>query len=341
MKDPVIEPPADLIEALNLMKRMVCVGHVTPDADCLGSLLALARAWSQGGSRDASVSLPEGSVSQRLAFMVEAGGIRLASLEDFTAADGFFVVDTAKESRCNTPAGVGDAWSAGRTVVNVDHHVTNTRFGQVNWIVDTAPSSSELVFRIIRSAGKDIDATTASLLYSGIYTDTVGFSLPATSGLTLRTAAELAECGASVGQLGARLSRSHRPGDFRLRGTIYQNTQLVGDNQLAYSTASYDEIVAAGCGAADIDDQVSIPRSLGGIRMAILFTEANQGITRLNIRGEQGTKVVEFARSFEGGGHAEAAGAMLECGIEEAVARVIPAALEAIRKQDGHSGKPQ
>jgi bifunctional oligoribonuclease and PAP phosphatase NrnA len=324
-----VTAPVELIGLLDSWQRFVCVGHVTPDADCLAAMFAVARAWS--GSRcEVCVSLPEESLSQKLAFMADWAGVRRATVVDLQQADGFCVVDTAKKSRCNLIPGTAEGWPGGRKVINVDHHASNTRFGDVNWVVGDAASSSELIYQLIRQAGRPIDGPSASLLYAGILTDTAGFTLPSTSAFCLRAAADLVSLGADVAELGERVYRSHRAGEFRLLRTIYANTHLVAADRIAYSTASYQEIADAGCTAADIDDQVSVPRSLQGIRIAILFTEGNQGKTRLNFRGEQGFGVLELARQFHGGGHDFAAGAILDCPLEEAVQRVLPVAIQAV-----------
>ena len=86
------------------------------------------------------------------------------------------------------------------------------------------------------------------------------------------------------------------------------------------------EIANAGCTAADIDEQVEIPRALDGTRMALLFTEGNRGWVRINFRGKGGIGVLDLAKSLGGGGHYEAAGAILEGTVEEVVTRVLPVA---------------
>ena len=127
----------------------------------------------------------------------------------------------------------------------------------------------------------------------------------------IAAAAELVELGADVTQLGERLCRSRRLSEFKLLRTIYANTQLAAEGRIAYSTADHREMVEAGCAAADIDDQVSVPRSLHGTRLAMLFTEGVQGKTRINFRGDSGASVLPLAKVFGGGGHDTAAGAIL------------------------------
>jgi phosphoesterase RecJ-like protein len=154
--------------------------------------------------------------------------------------------------------------------------------------------------------------------------------LASTSAAALLAAADCLQRGADVGMLGERLMRALSASDFRLLSRLQNNTRVVADGKIAYSVADYEEIREAGCGPEDIDDQVKIPRSLAGVKMAILFTEAQRGITRINFRGEQGTSVLPLAERFGGGGHAQAAGARLPCPAAEAVERVIPAAIAAV-----------
>ncbi len=326
--------PDDLIPMLNSWRRPAIVGHVRPDADCLGSMFAAALTWP-GGDEVARVSLPDGSLSRRLAFMAEWVGAPVIEPAGFDDVDGFLVVDTAKKPRCNIDSSVGESWSDGRAIVNVDHHTSNTLFGAINWIDAEASSACELIYRLIRVAGRPISPLVASLLYSGIHSDTVGFSLPTTSSSSLHAAADLVDCGARVTEIGERLCRSQSKPEFDLNRVFYDNTRLVADGRISYSAASYDEITEAGCTFADIDDQAEIPRSLSGIQIAILFTEGRPGKTRLNLRGEGSVKVLELSRKLGGGGHAQAAGAILDAGIEESVQRVIPMAMELLGIQNG------
>lgn len=328
-------PIADgLVDTLGSWSRPVVIGHVRPDADCLASMLSVALTWPGEGRRVAPVSLPRDSISQRLAFLVEWADASLANPENVAAADGFVVVDTAKKSRCNVDRALGDSWSDGRTIVNIDHHVSNTQFGQINWVDPGCGSGSEMIYRLIRASGRPITPLVASLLFAGIHSDTVGFSLPTTTASALSAAAGLVSCGARVADIGERLCRSQTRNEFDLNRIIYDNTRIVADGRIAYSTASYDEITGAGCTKADIDDQVSIPRSVSGIQVALLMTEGVRHRTRLNIRGEADVDVLSLAVRLGGGGHAQAAGAVLDASIDEALEQVLPMVIEQL---DGRS----
>lgn len=323
-RDP-LTPPPELISTLERMRRVVLVGHVTPDADCLGSMAALARSWPTNGNGRAVISLPDARVSSRLRFLLELAEPELAGADDFRGADGFVVTDTAQPSRCNIDHVIKADWPNGKPVVNIDHHASNTRFGNANWVAPAA-SACEMTFKILVTMDRKIDNVTASLLYAGMMTDTAGFSLSTTTPDTLRTASQLLSLGADAGLLGERLARSLSADEFNLLRLIYDNTRLTDDHRIAYSTADFEQIRAAGCDANDIDDQVAVPRSLRGVQIAMLLTEGRRGKVRINIRGENGTPVLDLARQLGGGGHHYAAGAIVKGTIDSAVELVLPIA---------------
>lgn len=324
--------PDEVLSVIARMRAPIVVAHVVPDADALGSMLAVARTL-RGNACASKIALPVGSLSRRLTYMFEQAEVGVAKRADFESADGFIVTDTAKKPRCNIEPSLKETdWSAGRPLVNIDHHHTNTRFGNVNWIVAEAGSTCELLYYLFVAAGYEIDAISASLLYAGIQTDTVGFSLPTTSASALHAAADLVARGADVAEVGRRLYHSQEKCEFDLLRVIYANTKTVANGQVSYSSASYDEIRGAGCTAADIDEQINVPRSLNGVRLAMLFSEGNKSKTRINFRGSGNVTVVELAAEFNGGGHSQSAGAILDCGLEEAVERVLPRAVEHLKK---------
>ncbi len=324
--------PRDVLDRIASMREPVIVAHVVPDTDALGSMFGFALAFAGDGCRP-RVALPAGSLSQKNAFMHDWAKVEVASPEDYKRADGFVVLDTAKKPRCNIEPVFKDVdWTAGRPVINIDHHDTNTHFGDVNWVIADATSCAELVYKLLVAAGKKISPMAATMLYGGIHGDTLGFSLPSTSAESLRIAAELVALGANVNELCENLCRSQTRSEFDLLRHVYANTKVVAEGRVAYSTLTHAEISGAGCTAQDIDDQVSIPRSLRGVKLSFLLSEGNKGKTRINFRGEGHVDVLELARKFNGGGHAQAAGAVIDGTIPEVESRVVAAAVEHIAR---------
>jgi phosphoesterase RecJ-like protein len=318
------EPPAELLAALTADPRPIVAGHVTPDADCLASVTCLAKGIEQACGSPVLCAIPDGSVSDRIQFMIDWAQPHVATPEQCHASTAYAVCDTAKAPRTNVPDGINKTLTEGRRVINIDHHASNTEYGEINWIDSKASSAAEMVYRIFVAAGWTIDPTVASLLYVGIHSDTVGFSLSNTPSTALAAAGHLVELGADVGQIGKLLCRSLSKKDFDFRRTIYDNTRLSATGRIAFSTASHYEITRAGCTANDIDDQVEIPRSLANTEVVLLFTEGVPGQIRINLRSEGDLSVLELARQLGGGGHIAAAGAIINGSIEDAVSKLLP-----------------
>lgn len=319
--------PDDVVAALRAAQHVALVGHVTPDADALASMGALWLALPELGKHGHMI-VPPGSVSRKLEYLFEFSGLLPEPPQKLLDCDLIVALDTAKEKRLST--GDVDALATNIPLVNIDHHATNTGFGQVQWIVGHSSSTSELTYAVLQALGVTITPTIATLLYAGIHTDTQGFSLANTGANALAVGEALARAGADIPAICERMHRSHSRGEFQLLSIVYGNTKVSDDGRLAWSTASYDEIATTGCTASDIDDQVEVPRSVAGISAAILFSEAKRGKVRMNFRGEQGLSILPLAQEFGGGGHNAAAGAILDGTIEEITARVLPAALRFV-----------
>ena len=319
--------PQGVLDALRGARRIALAGHVTPDADCLGVIGAMQLGLAQFGKPTAA-SMPAGSVSRKLRFMAELCDLHPASTEELATCDVALVMDTAKDKRVNID-GKLEALPNAR-VVNVDHHASNTGYGDVNWIEGTRSSSCEMIYEILVGLGCEITPAIATLLYAGIHSDTQGFSLSNTTSRSLQVAHELAERGARVVETCEKLCRSYNAAEFGLLKVIYANTRMSDDGVLGWSTADHDEIKTAGCTPEDIDDQVEIVRSIEGVRVAILFTEGNPCKVRMNFRGDRGLPVLELARQFHGGGHNMAAGAILDGSLSEVTERVLARAREYI-----------
>ncbi|MGE0481659.1 MAG: bifunctional oligoribonuclease/PAP phosphatase NrnA [Phycisphaerae bacterium] len=319
-----IPPPADVLAALRRAKRVALVAHVTPDLDCLGCLGAMNLAL-RALNKTPLVALPAGSVSRRLAFLVELGRITPASIDELRTSDLVVVMDTAKERRVNLDGKLEAL--LGIPVLNIDHHATNTQFGDARWIDPHRSSTCEMIHDLLRALDIPLTPEIATLLYVGVHGDTRGFSLVNTTPRSLAVAHELAASGAAIANACERLHRSQSRAEFELAKLIYQNTRVSADGRVAWSTASHAQIAATGCGANDVDEQVDIPRSIEGIALAILITEGQPGQVRMNFRAEGNLSVLELAQQFGGGGHHSRAGAVLSGDFETIAARVVAAAL--------------
>ena len=331
------QPPAELLNSLKQAQSLVCVGHVSPDADCLGAALALTRAWSQSTKKTASIWVSEDSIPARLQFLFDIAQVPRTDGCDTSNIDRTVIVDTSQPSRADVPDALPSDWCDRQNILNIDHHFTNTCFGKIDWIVENASSTCELIYHVVNHLQFKMDAVVATLLYAGIYTDTGGFSLPNTTTHALHVAAELTRRGASPADIAERVDRSVSNSQFDLLKRTYQNTQTLASGMIAYSTISHDDLTRTGCNPSDIDDQVDVPRSMAGVAIAALFTEVRPGKVRINLRGESSTEVAGLAQQFGGGGHRQAAGVIYSGALEDAVEQVMSAAVKLLATESRNS----
>jgi phosphoesterase RecJ-like protein len=305
--DPGCEPTAEFLASLERVRRPLIAAHVTPDADAIGAALALAEVLRVHG-RAPTVVLAPGTVATKLRFIFDLAPAVICRDEWQPAEshDALIALDTASAERLRMQP--PPDLSGGLSVFNIDHHATNTGFGQHTWIDAAATSTCEMIARLLGRLGWEPDAKIASLLYAGIHNDTLGFSLPTTTARALRIAGNLIAKGADAALIGERIYRSLDAAAFELLRRTYEHTRVTAETPIAYSTLSYADITESGCTAEDIDDQVSVPRMLAGVRIALLFSEGEPGVIRVNLRSEGKTTVVEIAKQFGGGGHSQSAG---------------------------------
>lgn len=290
-------------------ERPLLIGHVRADLDCIGSLAGLAAALRDAGKQPA-VGIQKVLVPPRLLHLFEWAEIQPEERPDPSAADLVIVLDTSVTSRLNIHCGIDGL--AGKPIVVIDHHVTNERYGQWNHVRFDASSTCEIVVELLDLLNWPITPTIATMLYAGIHGDTDGFSLPNTTPRSLHVAARLAEAGAEVSRLCQRMYRSKTRSEFELLRLVYRNTRISEDGRVTWSTADHEQILAAGCNHADIDDQVAIPRLLEGADIAILFTEGLKDSIRINLRSEGEVDLLPLAKEFGGGGHPNAAGTSIK-----------------------------
>jgi phosphoesterase RecJ-like protein len=330
---PGPHPRPTFLDALRGVQRPFLVAHVTPDVDALGAVLALA-ATLRRQNVNAVAGLTKSRVTKKLHFMFDLAPEipRADRWKPGGDHDAIIVLDTAGQKRIDIdppPVFDGDT-----PIINIDHHITNTDFGRHNWVDPHAPSTCDMIARLIRHLGWHPTPNVASLLYAGIHGDTAGFSLPSTNADSLHLAGDLVQAGADVSHIGEQLCRSQGKHDFELLRRVYDHTTITDDGHIAYSYLTYEDITESKCTADEIDDQVSIPRALKDVCIAMLFSEGEPGVIRVNLRGEGQTTVVEIAQRFGGGGHRQSAGVRLrDRTMPEAIREVLDAAETHLESQ--------
>ena len=298
------------------------LGHVHPDGDVLGTLLGLglaleARAWS------VTCAGPH-PVPENLAFLPGASRWQVwaAAPRPF---DMIVLTDCPNDGRTE---GLLDAVRGVTSqVLNIDHHPDNRRYGTLNWIDASAAATGEMVFELIRTLGDRVTPEIALNLFTAIHTDTGSFRYSNTTARTFRIAAELLASGADPALVSDQLYQRRPRGALGVLGDILRRVELSGDGQVAWLTVprglASDAFLAA-------EDLVTYPRSIEGVKVAILLREEGEGLVKCSLRGKGQVAVNQIAQRFGGGGHDNAAGCTVRGTLAEATTAMLAAVNRAL-----------
>ena len=299
-----------IVALLGSLERVAFFVHNSTDGDTLGSALAIALAVS-GAGKQACVVIEE-AIPDYLKMLPGQGLLKdLGELEEGEPArwDAIFVVDTGDTKLLGKRRKLLDGAAC---VVNIDHHHTNKRFGTINYIDTGSASTAEIAYMIIKAFGTPIDHDIAMCVYTGICTDTGGFSYGNTTSRAHFIAADLLRFGIDVAHLRYLFFDAITCGKLRCHGYTAQSLRFYYRSRLAVAVLSRDKLDAMHATDIDCDGLVDIGRNVIGVHVSALAREIRPGEFRINLRSRDGADVSEVAAQFGGGGHKAAAGCTIK-----------------------------
>lgn len=305
--------------------------HINADGDGCGSEAALVRLFGQLGMKAFVVNptpWPD-TFSFLLGDDVQDRSKQgAAALKD---ADLILVVDISDLTRLGT---LGDAVRGFKgTVLCIDHHIPSDDPPTKEIVTDTtACATGELVFDLAAVLGLQITPEIASALYVAVLTDTGGFRFSNTSARALAVASQLIAAGVEPEEMYRRLYASIPLGRLHLLRDALATLQVDPEFGLSWISVPAGAAEQYGLKADDLEGMAEHPRSIGGTKLALFFRDLGYGKVKVSFRSAGPVDVNEFAKRFGGGGHARAAGALIEGTLEEVQHSVIAAAREFLRK---------
>lgn len=310
-------------EALDNGTAIACLPHRDADADSLGSALAFAGSLRSLG-RDIRVVVPN-PLPRMLSHLP---GFDTISTEAPGPIDVLFAFDCATTGRFGDKR---DLIRSTPTVVNVDHHVSNERFGTINLIDPTASATGQVVYHLLRSLEAPITADVATNLYAALFTDTGGFRHENTTEAALRLGADLVALGANAGWIALKSYKSRSVPQLKLEGLAVSRMRTELEGRLVWSEVTQQMLREAQ--AEDMQESEGIIDQLQSIDtmvLAVLFKEGEGGTTKISVRSRDPVDATEVCRPFGGGGHRRAAGAELGEPLESAQTRVLEVARQLV-----------
>jgi phosphoesterase RecJ-like protein len=312
-----------VVEAIRRHGSFYVTAHRNPEADAMGSSLALAHLLRQVGKRASVVSVDP--LPRNLQFLPHEGLLRQQpALTEWP--EMLFVLDCGDLERTGLVKGNPPPGSA---IVNIDHHVTNRQFGAINWVDPDAAATAELIFDLVEALGAKLTTEIGLCLYTAIASETGFFAYSNTRPSTFRRAAELLERGVDPWAVAQRL-RENTPERLKLLSELLGGMERSADGQIAWMTVTSELFQKTGTSAEDTEEFIGYPRSLRGVEVAVLFRQESGLTWKISLRSKNRADVARVAERFGGGGHHRAAGCTVNGSLDEVKQRVLAAVEEAL-----------
>jgi len=318
---------AEIGRALREHHKFAVLSHVRPDGDALGSTLALALSLKELG-KDVRAWNEEGML-EKYNFLARAELLTEppSTPEDFDVA---IALDTAVQNRLGTTtAAVGSA----KLWINMDHHPSNPRYGDLVYIDPTAPATGQILFELLTNQKFPITPAIAENLYVAISTDTGSFQYPNTTVRTFEIAAELVRGGVNVGRISQLTYENFPRRRIELLRDLLATMRFGCDGKLAYFSLSQASALALGVIPEDNEGLIDHLRAIQGVVVAIFFEELTDGKVRVSMRSKnEAVDVCAICTQFGGGGHVLAAGARVRGTLPEVEKKIVEQACAAIER---------
>jgi phosphoesterase RecJ-like protein len=303
-----------IVNHIKEAKHLLLVSHRDPDGDAIGSLLALGLASGKLGKK--ATLFNASPIPAVYRFLPSAQRI-VRHIKKANTYDVALILDCGQLSR------IGDARQTVEkipVIINIDHHVTNTGFGDIQLIDPLACSTAEIVYRLIKALDVPLDKAIATSIYTGILTDTGSFRFSSTNQAAFAISQEMAELGVEPHDVAQHVYGTYSLGRIKLLNLALDSIEISDNGKLSVMTVTDAMLEETRTQAEDVDGLINYARRIEDVKMAALIQEqkngkiysGGQGRYHVSLRSDGSVDVAAIAGSFGGGGHASAAGFQIE-----------------------------
>ncbi len=315
---------ADIAVVLRRAESVLICGHIMPDGDCLGSVLAMGLMLESLGKK-VTMAGPD-PVPEPYHFLPGVERFLVGETPD-VEYDMLIVLD------CSVPERLGRGYhelvTGDVVVVNIDHHASSTSFGTYRYIDPLAAAVGEIIFDLFKLMAVDISLEVAICLYTAIITDTGSFQYDSTTPHTHRRVADLLELGVPVAEINTRLYEEKSKSALLLLGAALDTLSISPQGKVCWMTVTREILSDTGAKDEHTDGLVNYARSIRGIEIGMLFHELSDGNYKISFRSKGAASVNRLAALFGGGGHKCAAGCVMQGELEDIRKKVVAEAILA------------
>ena len=307
-----------ILDIIRKKKSFLISTHVHPDPDAICSILALGIFLRQRGKK--VTMLLEEKVPKRYAFFPTAKLLRKFQARKTYPYDAAIILDCGDLDRIGR---VSEALDPKKPVLNIDHHITNTKFGTLNHVIAKASSTAEVLYDILKAGRAQFNPSLALNLYAGIMTDTGSFRYENTTSKTHAIVSDLLKYNISTSELYRKIYERIPLKDLTAFTKVINGFQTYDRGKIV-SVVLTKRVHKSFSENFDLRDAIfKFLRSIQGVQVIFIATEVDQKTTRVNFRSTSRVDVAKIASHFDGGGHRRASGCQIDKPLKVAKARVL------------------
>lgn len=304
----------NILEEVKKAEKIVILTHEHPDGDAIGSSLAMYHALKAFG-KNPDVIIPVHSKVFNC----------LPGVEDIKTESNIENYDLAISLDCATIKmlnGFVNYFENAKVKVCIDHHSTNTMFGDYNYVNPAAPACAQILLVILEYFGIEMTKEIGTCILTGIITDTGGFKYQGVTAETFEFVAWLLNKGVNVSSIYRQVLEVKTKPNFELHRIASNRVEFLEDGKIAYTYITAEDEQKAGSESGDHEGIVDIGRCVEGVEVSIFIRQTEKGC-KISLRSNDYVNVADACSIFGGGGHARAAGATIQGTIEQAKEKVL------------------
>lgn len=312
----------DILDLINNSNSILVMTHENPDGDAIGSSLAFYHALSDLG-KDVHILLPERPKSYM--FLTAINNSREKSDKEY---DLGIIVDCANKDRIGQ---VNNEFDKCKKRIVIDHHASNTNFGDINYVEDNTSSCAQIIYYLFKKWKFNISKKMGECLITGVITDTGGFRNNDVDKNTFLMAADMLDLGVDINKIYYLAFSMKTMPQYLLMKMALDRLEMYEDGKIAFSYISQEDLENVGASSSDHEGLVDLGRNILGVEVSIFMREDNG--YRISFRSTGKVKVNEIAAKFGGGGHRMAAGAKVNASFKETKEMLINETIKELNKQ--------
>lgn len=304
----------NILEEINKAKSIVVLTHENPDGDAVGSSLAMYLALKQLGKESVDLIIPEYPRTYRFLPNVD-----IVKTEGEKSYDLAIALDCATIKMLN---GWSNYFEDAKSKIVIDHHGTNTMYGDINFVNPDAPACTQVLLTVFEYIGVEISSDIGKCILTGIITDTGGFQYQSTRPETFEFAAKLLKSGVNVSKIYKKAMNTKTRANFELRKRAIDRMEFFEDGKISFTYITKQDIEETNATLDDHEGIVDEGRCIEGVEVSIFLREKENGY-KASLRSNEYVNVSEVCVIFGGGGHINAAGCNMSMPIEQAKEKLV------------------